>query len=271
MFKAILFLCAGVVIHGVGGTQDIRAMGLIWKIRPFIRILISLANLSLAGFPFLRGFYSKDIILELIYTLNTNFILLIMLTFSTVFTVTYSLRLRYYCIWRGVITSPFQNYRESTLIVYPIFFIGGLVVFLGGALSWILFPEPIFIHLRFLVKIINLCLVILGFWFFAIQFNYVWRSRESGNITIFLGSIWFLPLISGSIFSKINRSTLVYHLSSDQGWIESIGAQGVFSGISNLAIHTRSTQFSGLNFLVKLLFLILLIVLFFYLFSLLKT
>jgi NADH-ubiquinone oxidoreductase chain 5 len=65
LFKALLFLCAGVLIHGVGGTQDIRYFGALAKSYPFISVCLNLANFSLCGIPFIAGFYSKDLIIEL--------------------------------------------------------------------------------------------------------------------------------------------------------------------------------------------------------------
>lgn len=63
-FKALLFLGAGSVIHLMSGEQDTRRMGGITVLSPGIYINMLLATLSLAGFPFLAGFYSKDIIIE---------------------------------------------------------------------------------------------------------------------------------------------------------------------------------------------------------------
>lgn len=65
LFKAILFLCAGVMIHGVGGSQDIRHYGNQIRNYPIIRACLNIANLSLCGVPFISGFYSKDLIVEL--------------------------------------------------------------------------------------------------------------------------------------------------------------------------------------------------------------
>jgi len=63
-FKALLFLSAGSVIHLLSGEQDIRRMGGLAKLSPFIYINMMIASLALAGFPFLAGFYSKDFIIE---------------------------------------------------------------------------------------------------------------------------------------------------------------------------------------------------------------
>jgi NADH-ubiquinone oxidoreductase chain 5 len=70
-FKALLFLSAGSIIHGLGNEQDIRKMGGLINIMPFTYAMFLIGSLSLAGFPFLSGFYSKDIILELVFTKYT--------------------------------------------------------------------------------------------------------------------------------------------------------------------------------------------------------
>lgn len=63
-FKALLFLCAGCIIHSCTGEQDFRALGGIAKNLPVIFVLMLVGSLSLGGFVFLTGFYSKDFILE---------------------------------------------------------------------------------------------------------------------------------------------------------------------------------------------------------------
>ena len=69
-FKALLFLSAGSIIHLMGGEQDIRKMGGLATLTPYIYIQIVIASLALAGFPFLAGYYSKDLIIE---SANTKF------------------------------------------------------------------------------------------------------------------------------------------------------------------------------------------------------
>lgn len=64
LFKALLFLCAGSVIHGYNGSQDIRNFGSAALNYPLVSVLINFANLSLCGIPFLSGFYSKDMVVE---------------------------------------------------------------------------------------------------------------------------------------------------------------------------------------------------------------
>ncbi len=66
-FKALLFLGAGSVIHGLGGEQDLRHMGGLRKAMPITFVTLGIASLAISGFPFLSGFYSKDAILTAAY------------------------------------------------------------------------------------------------------------------------------------------------------------------------------------------------------------
>src|SRR5437899_1533105 len=66
-FKALLFLGAGAVIHSIADEQDIRKMGGLIKFLPFTYTTMLVGSLSLLATPWLSGFYSKDLIIELAY------------------------------------------------------------------------------------------------------------------------------------------------------------------------------------------------------------
>lgn len=94
-FKALLFLSAGSVIHAMSDEQDMRKMGGLASILPFTYAMMLIGSLSLVGFPFLTGFYSKDVILELAYakyTISGNFAFWLG-SVSVFFTSYYSFRL----------------------------------------------------------------------------------------------------------------------------------------------------------------------------------
>jgi NADH-quinone oxidoreductase subunit L len=71
-FKALLFLCAGSVIHALSDEQDMRKMGGVWKKIPWTYGLMWIGSLALAGLPFFAGFYSKDMVLEAAYADHTT-------------------------------------------------------------------------------------------------------------------------------------------------------------------------------------------------------
>src|SRR5687768_10427290 len=64
-FKALLFLSAGAIIHALSNEQDLRKLGGLNILLPLSSITLTIASLALAGIPFLSGYYSKDLILEL--------------------------------------------------------------------------------------------------------------------------------------------------------------------------------------------------------------
>merc|ERR1712142_219321 len=95
-FKAILFICAGIIIHNMKDYQDIRKIRIILNVIPVTFRVIIVANLSLCGLPFLRGFYSKDIILEVIIISTIRLVIFIMIIVATFFTVAYSCRMSFF-------------------------------------------------------------------------------------------------------------------------------------------------------------------------------
>jgi NADH-quinone oxidoreductase subunit L len=70
-FKALLFLCAGSVIHAMSDEQDMRKMGGIWRKIPITYATMWLGSLALSGIPYFAGYWSKDAILESTYAAGT--------------------------------------------------------------------------------------------------------------------------------------------------------------------------------------------------------
>lgn len=96
-FKALLFLSAGAIIHSLSNEQDMRKYGNLIGLLPFTSIMLLIGSLSLMGFPFLTGYYSKDLILELAftkYTIEGSFAYALGLMTAT-FTSYYSFRVFY--------------------------------------------------------------------------------------------------------------------------------------------------------------------------------
>jgi NADH-ubiquinone oxidoreductase chain 5 len=92
IFKALLFVCAGTIIHFNHHTQDLRHMGNISHQIPITTSCLMVANLALCGRPFLRGFYSKDLIIESLLFTPTNTVILIIFVLATALTTAYSIR-----------------------------------------------------------------------------------------------------------------------------------------------------------------------------------
>jgi NADH-quinone oxidoreductase subunit L len=72
-FKALLFLAAGSVIHAMGGEQDMRRMGGLWRRIPLTYVTMWAGSLAIAGVPLFAGYYSKDAILESSFAAQSGF------------------------------------------------------------------------------------------------------------------------------------------------------------------------------------------------------
>jgi hypothetical protein len=101
-FKALLFLGAGSVIHGLSGEQDMRRMGGLRAIMPITYSFILVASLSLAAFPYTSGYFSKEGIIEnaLFSDSNWGFALYWLGLLGSLFTTYYSTKLMYLVFWR---------------------------------------------------------------------------------------------------------------------------------------------------------------------------
>jgi NADH-quinone oxidoreductase subunit L len=97
-FKALLFLGAGSVIHGLSGEQDIRKMGGLRKQMPITAITFLLATLAISGIPPFSGFFSKDEILAHAYAYNKYFWMLGLI--GSMMTAFYMFRL-YFLVFMG--------------------------------------------------------------------------------------------------------------------------------------------------------------------------
>lgn len=92
LFKALLFLSAGALIHSFFDFQDIRKFGSLVSYLPFLFNTFLLGNLSIIAFPFFTGFYSKDLILEYCFNSHSSF-LFFLIYIAAILTASYSIKL----------------------------------------------------------------------------------------------------------------------------------------------------------------------------------
>nr|YP_001874824.1 NADH dehydrogenase subunit 5 [Mecistops cataphractus]ABP62974.1 NADH dehydrogenase subunit 5 [Mecistops cataphractus]QOI74194.1 NADH dehydrogenase subunit 5 [Mecistops cataphractus] len=119
-FKAMLFLCAGTIIHNLDNEQDIRKMGGLKKALPITSSCLVIGSLALSGMPFMAGFYSKDAIIESINTSNVNSLSLAMTLMATILTTFYSLRMIYYVALNTPRILPLSSISENPQTTNPI-------------------------------------------------------------------------------------------------------------------------------------------------------
>ncbi len=135
-FKALLFLSAGAVIHAFRDEQDMRRMGGVAALLPMTLVFFEIGSLALIGFPFLTGFYSKDVILEVAYAryaISGNFAYWCG-SFAALFTSYYSFRLLFLTFFgetRGF-KKTIENVHEAPLLMAtPLILLAFGSVFIG--------------------------------------------------------------------------------------------------------------------------------------------
>nr|YP_009364467.1 NADH dehydrogenase subunit 5 [Capnia zijinshana]ARF06095.1 NADH dehydrogenase subunit 5 [Capnia zijinshana] len=239
LFKALLFMCAGAIIHNMKDSQDIRYMGGLVIQMPLTSSCFNLSNLALCGMPYLAGFYSKDLILEIVSLSYLNFFSFILYFFSTGLTVCYSLRLVYYSMSGDFNTFSLHPLNdEGWVMLRGMMSLSFMAVLGGSMLSWVLFPTPVMICLPFYLKTLALSVSILGGWLgyelakFALSYNL--QTLRLYFLTSFMGSMWFLPFIStyGVSYAPLNLGGQAVK-SFDHGWSEFFGGQGLFQLLGN--------------------------------------
>nr|YP_010579383.1 NADH dehydrogenase subunit 5 [Thalamita prymna]UEV85615.1 NADH dehydrogenase subunit 5 [Thalamita prymna] len=257
LFKALLFMCAGVVIHSVGGYQDIRFMGNLVKFMPLTVSYMTISNLALCGFPFMAGFYSKDMILEVAFMSWINFIALMLYVLATGLTVMYTLRLIYYSISGEYNLSSFSNLSDEDYVMTNSMGGLGMGAILGGAvLSWSLFPECYMICLsgfmKMLVMMVSVLGGLIGYMLNIMSVNYSLKSLYNYNSVVMMGSMWFMPALSTLKLSEKSLVSGTYmEKVVDKGWFEFYGGQGLYYLFSHFFYILNNMQLNSIKVFLK--------------------
>nr|YP_010398717.1 NADH dehydrogenase subunit 5 [Axarus fungorum]UQK95136.1 NADH dehydrogenase subunit 5 [Axarus fungorum] len=270
LFKALLFMCAGAIIHNMKNSQDIRDMGGLTIHMPLTISCLNIANLALCGFPFLAGFYSKDMILEMVLIFNINLFSVFLFFFSTGLTVSYSFRLFYYSFVMTMNQSSMNILNDKSFIMFKSMF--GLLIFAisGGAmLNWLIFPFSSMMCLSLFFKFLTLLICLLGglFGFIISNINFFFLNKSLNYYlySFFSSSMWFMPSLStiGMVKYPMFFSFKLFK-QLDQGWFEFFGIQQIFKIFMKISGLIQFIQFNNLKihlsfFVFWMIFLIMLI------------
>nr|QUJ10160.1 NADH dehydrogenase subunit 5 [Tropidothorax sinensis] len=246
-FKALLFLCAGLIIHCVNDTQDIRYMGGLIPMLPFTISCFGISNFSLCGLPFLSGFYSKDMILEIMMVSMYNLFIFSLFFMSIGLTVFYSIRLVYYVVFNSVNLLSFGCYYEDSSMNFSMIFLCLMSILKGSVLSWLIFPFPCLLLLPFLCKFLSFIFIILGF-LLGFEFSSVYcyslfYFMKFMFMNFFLSYMWFMPFFSTHLVSSLSLNlSMKFMYVIEFGWGEYI--------VSKL-LCLLMIYFSKLNFIIS--------------------
>nr|QYK92324.1 NADH dehydrogenase subunit 5 [Pheidole nodus] len=257
IFKSMLFMCAGAIIHMMMNNQDIRLLGNLKEMIPFIMMCFFIANLALCGFPFMAGFYSKDLIMELVYSIKLNSYILLFILISLMFTVSYSFRLFYYLFFSNCKFYSYLGIKEDKLINISMMILVFLSVIIGAMLNWLFFFDYYLIFLSFDIKMLTLLMCLLGgvsVMLFSVSFLY-----NNLYMSFYLSSMWFLNYLYMWMYAPvINMGGKIYIV--DKTWVEFSGSGILFYLIKyinkNLMFKVYMFIFIFNYFLVMVLYLL---------------
>jgi NADH-ubiquinone oxidoreductase chain 5 len=242
-FKALLFLCAGAIVHS-GGTdeQDIRKMGGLKNLLPLVYTCMLIGSLALMGFPFLSGYYSKELILGVSYLNHSAFgyYAFFLGTLGALCTAIYSTRLIVLVFLASAngFKKPILNAHEPNWPMrFPLILLTLLTIFIGyfskdlfigfGTDFWVnsIFLQPshyTLIDVEFIpvfYKLLPFLLTLFGSYFtyyvYTSQINLYFVRKHSiiyQNIYTFLIKKWFIDRLYNQVIVQ-NLLTFSYFFS----------------------------------------------------------
>ena len=273
-FKALLFLGSGSIIHAVSDEQDMRKLGGLKNILPFSYSIMLIGSLALIGFPFLSGFYSKDIILEVSFAAFTiqghfSYILGCLAAFATAFYSTRVLFLVFLANPNGN-KNILMNVHEGTWkMTLPLFVLCLMSLFIGflskdlfigfGTSFWgssiFIFPynyaltdiEFISIFFKLLPLFVTVCGALFSFYLYRFGlFNFLILKKKDNFkfIYTFFNKKWYFDRIYNEGVSQaiLNFSFFFSYKLIDRGILELVGPFGFIHYIKVVSIKVQQLQ-----------------------------
>lgn len=298
-FKALLFLTAGCIIHALSDEQDMRRMGGLSKLLPFSYSMIFIGSLALAGFPFLTGFYSKDVILEISnvkYTVSSQFANWLG-TLAAFFTAFYSTRLIcltflnktnvFLPVMKHVHDAPILMAIPLMILALGSIFVGyifkDMIIGLGtdfwGNSLFVLPEHLILVDAEFLpvgIKLIPFFLTILAIGSASLFYNSIFLnnlffdykvSPFGRKVYLFFNKKWLFDRFYNSVINQniLSYSYNVVYKLIDKGVVEHLGPQGLYSGLRHASKRIAGIQTGFITQYTFLVYISLLILFFIFL------
>jgi NADH-quinone oxidoreductase subunit L len=281
-FKCLLFLCSGSIIHALNDEQDIRKMGNLFWFLPITFSCMLIGTLALTGFPFLAGYYSKDLILETAYVSSDIGIAVFFLGSAAAFlTSFYSMRSLYLVFFRNnspVLKLQIPNIHEApALMLIPMIILSILSVFSGYLLqspftgptniwgssithpanSTLLDHEYIPLYIKLIPTILGLAGLIMGYLIFRSGIVYVSTLRLY-LVSNLAHQKFYIDQLYNYIVAKSTMNTgYTQYTKIDRGFLEILGPYG----LTKLALYLKILAKLHTGFLSQYVFILLLCVL----------
>lgn len=244
LFKSIIFLCAGVIIHNFI-YQDIRFIRSIFFYSPITISILGISNISLIGIPFISGFFSKDSIIEKIINSYSLSIITILIIFSISLTSIYSIRKIFYSSKFLFKYKIDLNFSTHTHIENSIIYIRLFPISLGIIISWIILPQQNFI----IPNSIKLSILISLFFGIIIPLLFSPNNKNFLKFGQSAITLWFSHFLTARIIIPSNLLIINYQIN-DKSWKEIYGPQNIFLYYKKFSKTPDIINFSLISLLI---------------------
>ena len=207
-FKALIFMATGSTIHSSGDYQDLRVIRIPFSHSKFTGSILLVRNLRLIGLPFLSGFYSKDLILEIRISSTLGAWGAHLFIIGTILTVLYSLRFLALSRGRSIIGSPLQSAKDASWQIFKSYDKLFILAIAGGSvLNYIYITYPPVLILTPELKN-SILILIISSWALhcsgALKINNPHSKRTIGLI---LGLALLSPRLFKTEANQLGRAT----------------------------------------------------------------
>jgi len=221
LFKSLIFLSCGFFILISLGGQDMRFLGNKSFFSKTFYFILLLSLLSLCGFPFMAGFFSKDLLIDYLFNQEASFFVLLLFLFGCVLSIFYSFIVlviglkNFYLGFTGV------NVFIGLPLVSFLFFLYFWSIVLGKCLVFFFFDGEYYIS-SFTQKVMG----VLFFFLFTVLFlTRLFLALKFGLISFFHEMLNINYVFSSWFSSKLEKFFLF--VVGDLFWLENFGAEGL--------------------------------------------
>nr|ARA91119.1 NADH dehydrogenase subunit 5 [Apis koschevnikovi]BAW89010.1 NADH dehydrogenase subunit 5 [Apis koschevnikovi] len=236
MFKSLMFMCVGSYMHYIYSNQDIRLYYGMYYIYPLKSMILIFSILSLCGFPFLVGYYSKDLIIEFFFFGKMIYFSMINLIVGTILTVSYSFRMILVLTSKYLMVNLIFMNEDKIMSISML-----LMMILSLIYSKLIFNSMNFnllsINLLMVYKLMVFKMILMGLIFGYNFFNFTLLNNKIG---LFQLTFFFMNMIYKIIYKKFIMAMFNYEMLIEKSMIEMLTSKFtlLLLNIYNLKINS---------------------------------
>nr|DBA43592.1 TPA_asm: ND5 [Bombus impetuosus] len=249
-FKSMMFMCTGSFIHYMIGSQNFRFYSGMYFMYPIKGLLLMFSLLMLCGFPFLVGFYSKDLIIEYYFLNKMSIFSMMNLILGTILTVSYSFRIMLLLLKKNYMIN-LMNLKEDFIMSMSMMIILLIMLMLSKFIYNFFFIHKN-INLMIIYKYFVFKMMFMGLMFSLIM-NYTNMTKK---MILFIKSFFMMEFMYKFFINNLMMKLIYYEFYFEKNFLEKMTGK-----MMNFINNMMMTNFK-MNFFYLLLIYIYLMIFF---------